>query len=82
MLSRDKDAPDEKACRLFNRQTKDGKDMRKISGLLEDAIESIINVKNEEDIDSFFSSGTTTFQSGEFSGLNDFELICFMVVMS
>ena len=54
MLSRDKNAPDEKACRFFNRETKDGKDMHRISGLLEDAIESIINVKNEEDIDSFF----------------------------
>lgn len=82
MLSRGKEVPDKEACRLFNRQTKDGKDMRKISGLLEDAIQSIINVKNEEDIESFFSTGTTTFQTGEFSGLSDFELICFMVVIS
>ena len=29
----------------------------------------------------FFSAGETTFQSGGFSGLEDFELICFMVVM-
>lgn len=79
-LLRGKDEPDEKACRLFNRRTKDGKDMKKISGLLEEAIKSIIHVKTEEDIDSFFSSGITTFQSGTFTGLSDFELICFAVV--
>ncbi|MCH3949362.1 MAG: SNF2-related protein [Acidaminococcus sp.] len=82
VLARGKDAPDETICRLFNRKTKNGKDMRKISGLLEDAIESIIDVKNEEDIDSFFSPGMTTFQTEKISGLSDFELICFMVVTS
>ena len=35
----------------------------------------------EKDIDSFFSEGKTTFQDTLFSGLEDFELICFMVVM-
>lgn len=55
--------------------------MKNVSKLLEDAIGSIIEVKDEEDIASFFSAGETTFQSGGFSGLEDFELICFMVVM-
>ena len=41
----------------------------------------IIEVKDEGDIDSFFGSGQTTFLSGGFSGLDDFELICFMVVI-
>jgi hypothetical protein len=42
---------------------------------------SIIDAKDEGDIDSFFGGGRTTFLSGGFSGLDDFELICFMVVM-
>ena len=54
--------------------------MGRVSQLLEDAIGSIIEAKDEEDISSFFSAGETTFQSGGFSGLKDFELICFMVV--
>ena len=81
-LSRGKSAPDAEACRKFNRATKDGRDMGKISHLLEDGIASIIDAKDEEDIDSFFSVGETTFLSSGFSGLDDFELICFMVVVS
>lgn len=80
-MARGKDAPDKDLCRIFNKKTKDGRDMKKVSKLLEDAIGSIIEAKDEEDISSFFSSGETTFQSGGFSGLEDFELICFMVVM-
>ena len=80
-LAKGKDKPDIKACSMFNRETKDGRNMDKISHLLEDGIASIIDAKDEEDIDSFFSAGQTTFLSGGFSGLDDFELICFMVVM-
>lgn len=80
-LAKDKREPDLALCHRFNKETKDGRDMRDISKLLEDAIESIIEKKDEDDIDSFFSAGETTFQSGGFSGLDDFELICFMVVM-
>ncbi len=79
-IARGKAEPDKELCKLFNKETKDGRNMSKISKLLEDAIGSIIDAKDEEDIDSFFSAGETTFQSGGFSGLEDFELICFMVV--
>ena len=80
-ISKDKTEPNKKLCRIFNKETKNGRNMNKVSHLLEDAIESIIDAKDEEDISSFFSAGVTTFQSGGFSGLEDFELICFMVVM-
>lgn len=80
-IARGKTEPDKDLCRVFNKKTKDGRDMGSVSKLLEDAIGSIIEAKDEEDIDSFFSSGETTFTSGGFSGLEDFELICFMVVM-
>ena len=80
-MARGKDTPDKELCRIFNKKTKDGRNMEKVSQLLENAIGSIIEAKDEEDISSFFSSGETTFQSGGFSGLEDFELICFMVVM-
>lgn len=80
-IARGKDSPDKDLCRIFNKKTKDGRNMSTVSELLEDAIGSIIDAKDEEDISSFFSAGETTFQSGGFSGLEDFELICFMVVM-
>lgn len=80
-IARGKTEPDKELCKIFNKETRDGRDMGKVSGLLEDAIGSIIEAKDEEDIDSFFTAGKTSFQSGSFSGIEDFELICFMVVM-
>ena len=80
-LSRGKDRPDKALCERFNKATNNGRDMSRVSELLEDSIMSIIDVKDEGDIDSFFGSGQTTFLSGGFSGLDDFELICFMVVL-
>lgn len=80
-LSKGKNTPDLNVCKEFNHWTRDGRDMGRVSEQLEQAISSIINVKEQSDVDSFFSSGQTTFLSGKVSGLNDFELICFMVVM-
>ena len=79
-VARGKTEPDMAACRMFNEETKDGKDMRRVSELLQDAISSIVSVKEESDIDSFFGSGQTSFLSGNISGIDDFELLCFMVV--
>ncbi len=79
-LARGKTEPDRNLCARFNKTTNDGKNMSKVSHMLEDAISSIIDAKEESDIDSFFRAGQTSFLSGGFSGLDDFELICFMVV--
>lgn len=80
-LAKGKFLPDKKLCDNFNKATRDGRNMEKISRLLEDSIMTIIEAKDNDDIDSFFSGGQTTFLSGGFSGLDDFELICFMVVI-
>ena len=81
-LCRGKAEPDMSVCHAFNDETNDGKDMCRISELLRQAVASIIDVKKENDIDSFFGSGQTTFLSGDVRGLDDFELICFLVVMN
>ena len=44
------------------------------------AIESIITIKEESDIDSLFSVGETTALYGDVKGLNDFELITFLII--
>ncbi len=72
--------PDTELCRQFNIETKDGRDMGKYSKLLEGAISSIINVKEESDFESLFSSGASSYLKNTISGLDDFELICFLVV--
>lgn len=64
----------------FNARTNDGKDMSELSELLSEAINSIIDVKEESDIDSLFSAGGTSALMNAVSGLDDFELICFLVI--
>lgn len=68
------------AYRPFNKETQDGYKMDKYNKLLEKSVSSIINVKAEKDIDSLFSAGGTTALTGNIKGLDDFELICFVVV--
>ena len=78
--ARGKCEPDMAACREFNMETKDGRDMHYVSELLQDAIASIVSVKEESDIDSLFKAGGTSALMSAVSGLDDFELICFLVV--
>ena len=79
-LCKGKKEPIPEAYKRFNKETLDGKDMSKFSGLLGKAIASIIEVKGESDIDSFLGGGDVSFLSNEIKGLDDFELICFLVV--
>ena len=69
-----------KLCRPFNKETKDGRNMKAYSKLLGDAIASIVAKKEESDIDSLFSFGETSALENPIRGLDDFELICFFVV--
>ncbi|MCD8206970.1 MAG: SNF2-related protein [Bacteroidales bacterium] len=71
---------DKKLCALINKETKDGRKMEKYSALLQKAVKSIINLKEESDIRSLFSEGKTTASWGQIRGLNDFELICFLII--
>ena len=80
LLCRGKKEPVLSLCRKFNAETDDGRNMQEVSELLNDAINSIIDVKEDSDIDSLFSAGGTSALMSEISGLDDFELICFLVV--
>jgi hypothetical protein len=75
-----KDQPLVAACRRFNEATNDGRDMHVYSDLLDKAIHSMVAIKEERDIDSLFTSGKTTALVGTISGLQDFELISFLVI--
>ncbi len=80
LLCRGKTEPISDLCRQFNQETDDGRDMSEMSELLNEAVNSILDVKEESDIDSLFKSGGTTALLSQVSGLEDFELICFLVV--
>lgn len=77
---KDKTVPDKALCKQFNKETRDGKNMRHYSDLLQLAIESIITVKEESDIDDFLNGVQGNLFTSEIRGLDDFELICFLVI--
>jgi hypothetical protein len=79
-LCKGKPEPLADLCRAFNQETDDGRNMRRFSELLSEAINSIINAKEESDIDSLFKSGGTSALNTTITGMDDFELICFLVV--
>lgn len=79
-LCRGQKQPDKALCRAFNAETDDGRKMQKYSDLLEDAVLSIVDAKADSDLDSLFRAGGTTALLDKVSGLDDFELICFVVV--
>ncbi len=72
--------PIQAVCKLFNDTTNDGRNMDAYSELLSEAIRSMIEVKEEKDIDSLFSGGKTSALVHTIAGLDDFELIAFLVV--
>lgn len=68
------------AYHRFNKATADGRKMQPYSDLLNKAIRSMIEVKEEKDLDSLFTGGKTTALTHTISGLDDFELIAFLVI--
>ena len=74
LLCRGKSEPLMPLCAKFNEETDDGRNMKDVSQHHHDG------VKEESDIDSLFSAGGTSALMNAVSGLDDFELICFLVV--
>lgn len=80
LISKGHSEPIKSVYEKFNDETDDGKKMRKYSELLSMAIESIISVQDDSDVDSLFSEGGTTACAGRIKGLEDFELLTFAVI--
>ena len=79
-LCRGKDKPIEVLYRAFNQETDDGRNMEVYSSLLEDAVLTILDAKEDSDLDSLFRAGGTSALLSQVSGLDDFQLVCFLVV--
>ena len=77
-----RDLPDAEACSSFDKATKNGKDMTAIQELLGTAVASVVGKKEERAVASLFTPGGTHAMKGEFQGINDFEVVAFLVVTS
>lgn len=79
-LCRGKSAPLLELCRKFNAETRDGQRMGTYSRLLGDAISSLIKTKETTDLFSFLDGDNGSLFGNEVRGLDDFELICFLII--
>ena len=79
-LCRGKSEPILDLCRKFNAETRDGQRMGTYSRLLGDAISSLIKVKETTDLFSFLDGDSGSLFGNEVRGLDDFELICFLII--
>ncbi len=80
-LALGRELPDEGACTKFDKQTRQGEDMRHAQKLLSAAVASVVGKNEERAVASLFSPGGTHAMKGEFAGSNDFEVLAFMVVL-
>ncbi|MFC2031617.1 C-terminal helicase domain-containing protein, partial [Chloroflexota bacterium] len=76
-----RDLPDAAACARFDKTTRFGKDMRAAQRLLAAAVGSIVGKNEERALESLFSPGGTHALAGEFAGIDDFEVVAFLVVL-
>jgi SNF2 family DNA or RNA helicase len=76
-----RDLPDYEACARFDKVTRLGKDMSSVQDFLATAVASILGKKEERAVASLFNPGGTHAMKGEFQGINDFEVVAFLVVM-
>lgn len=74
------DTPIKDLCHQFSKETKDGYKMDKYSELLNRSIESILDVKESNELYNLFNDGSDILFSGNIKGLDDFELITFVVI--
>lgn len=79
-LCRGKSEPMIELCRKFNAETRDGQRMGTYSRLLGDAISSLIKVKESTDLFSFLDGDSGSLFGNDVRGLDDFELICFLII--
>ena len=76
-----RDLPDALATDQFERTTKQGRDMSHPCQLLADAVSSIMGKKEERAVASLFTPGGTHAIQGEFAGMNDFEVVAYLVIV-
>ena len=80
-LTLGRELSDAGACTRFDRATRHGEDMRQPQKLLAAAVASIAGKSEERAVASLFSPGGTHALKGEFAGINDYEVIAYLVVL-
>ena len=72
--------PDQQAVELFNRETANAKNMDKYRAMLETAVNGIVGKEEEKGVESLFSRGGTVLSKDTFQGIEDFEVVCYLII--
>ena len=76
-----RDSPDAGACDRFDKATRQGENMLVAQHALAAAVASIVGKSEKRAVASLFSPGGTHAMASEFAGINDFEVVAFLVVL-
>ena len=77
-----RDLPDAEASHRFDKATRQNEDMRGAQSLLAAAVASTAGRTEQRAMASLFSPGGTHAMASEFAGINDFEVVAFLVVLA
>ena len=76
-----RDLPDAGTSARFDKATKDGEDMGAAQRLLAASVASVVGKSEERAVASLFTPGGTHALKGEFAGINEFEVLAYLVVL-
>lgn len=80
-LSLGRSHPDQSAVARFNQATRDGRDMAHYRGLLAQAVAAVTGKAEERGVESLFQPGGTVISRDSFQGIDDFEVVAFLVIV-
>jgi hypothetical protein len=80
-LGHGRSLPDPEACRRLDALTTDGRDTKDLRRQLEAAVGTVTGTSEERAVESLFKPGGTHARRGEFAGLEDFEVLAYLVVL-
>jgi SNF2 family DNA or RNA helicase len=76
-----KDVPDLRSYERYYRATKNCEDTTKSRLSLSSAISSVIGKREEKAVATLFTPGGTSALKGEFAGVNDFEVVSYLIIL-
>jgi SNF2 family DNA or RNA helicase len=80
MFSMGNTKPNAELLEQFNKKTKGGFKVEAYQGLLKKAVQSISGKAEEKGIESLFNRGGTSISRHSFKGLNDFEVVSYLII--
>ena len=80
-LSLGRSQPDEGAVSRFKLSTRDATDMSKYQSLLAKAVTAITGKAEEKGVESLFQRGGTVLSKDSFQGIDDFEVISYLIIL-